>query len=85
MLRRVALVRTGVSEDPDEGGASSFETSVLIRATRRNIPEDTFLHSHRRENLKSYITNIRQRSDLIKSLHEPRHIVVTYFGVRVLF
>jgi hypothetical protein len=25
-----------------------------IRATRRNIPEDGILHSHRRENLKSY-------------------------------
>jgi hypothetical protein len=29
--------------------------SVLTRATRRNIPEDDILHSHRRENLKSYI------------------------------
>jgi hypothetical protein len=28
--------------------------SVLTRATRRNIPEDDILHSHRRENLKSY-------------------------------
>jgi hypothetical protein len=28
---------------------------ILTRATRRNIPEDTILHSHRRENLKSYI------------------------------
>jgi hypothetical protein len=42
MLRRVALVRTDDSEE-------------LTRATRRNIPEDTILHSHRRENLKSFI------------------------------
>jgi hypothetical protein len=33
---------------------SSSDTSVLTRATRRNNPEDTILHSHRRENLKSY-------------------------------
>jgi hypothetical protein len=33
---------------------SSSGTSGLTRATRRNIPEDAILHSHRRENLKSY-------------------------------
>jgi hypothetical protein len=42
MLGRVALVRTDVSED--EGGVSSSETSVLTRATRRNMPEDAILH-----------------------------------------
>jgi hypothetical protein len=49
MLRRVALVRTDVSE-----ALSSSETSVLTRATQHNIPEDTILHSHRHENIKSY-------------------------------
>jgi hypothetical protein len=49
MLRRVVLVRADVSEE-----LGSSETSVLTRATWRNIPEDTILHSHRRENLKSY-------------------------------
>jgi hypothetical protein len=31
------------------------EMSVPTKATRRNIPHDGTFHSHRRENLKSYI------------------------------
>jgi hypothetical protein len=48
----------------------SSETSVLTRATRRNIPENTILRSHSRENLRSYNSNI---TDV--GLLWPKHIV----------
>jgi hypothetical protein len=62
MLRHVALVRTDVSEEPSAsfirvtriGELGTTLASLLTRVTRRNIPEDTILHSHRRKNLKSY-------------------------------
>jgi hypothetical protein len=34
------------------------ETAVFTRATRRNIPEDAILHSHRRENLESSLPSV---------------------------
>jgi hypothetical protein len=41
------------------------ETSVLTRATLRNIPKDTFLHSHHSENLKSYVFS----TEFTRALH----------------
>jgi hypothetical protein len=40
---------------PEDGAIRSSETSVNARSTQRHIPEDGILHSHRCENLKSYI------------------------------
>jgi hypothetical protein len=42
----------------DDNGIRSSETSVLTRATCRNITEDDILHSHSRETLNSFIALI---------------------------
>jgi hypothetical protein len=49
----------------------SSETSVLTRAARRNIPEDGIPHSHRRENLESYI-HVNNTTLHLKQLRNTR-------------
>jgi hypothetical protein len=63
---------------------------VVKHATRRNIPEDAILHSHRREHLKSY-TVVKQLSknsfenllseqtSYISTLPAPRTEVLGHF------
>jgi hypothetical protein len=62
MLRRVFLLKfTGILEMLAASiirameAASTSETSIsFYQTTRRNIPEDSHLHTCRRENLKSH-------------------------------
>jgi hypothetical protein len=68
----------------------SPETSVLTRATWRNIQEDAILHSHRRENPQSYMTNIfiiQQNFCLLRGaiffLVSHSHVPVSFLCIQI--
>jgi hypothetical protein len=62
---------------------TSSETSVLTRATRRNNPEETILHSHRRENLKSYEGLLFREEEAIFMAHRYSFLILTAIGTTV--
>jgi hypothetical protein len=80
ILQWVKLVlHSGSSHSATSGGSMASSemlcSVVLTRATRRAIPEDAILHSHRRENLKCYIVrfpcNSAHQKFVISGLNIP--------------
>jgi hypothetical protein len=59
----------------------SSETSVLTRATWRNIPDNGILHSHHHENLKSYMNeeNCTKKEKVFK--RKPGKFTDLFYGL----
>jgi UDP-N-acetylglucosamine 2-epimerase len=73
-VRRLLVTANVIPSSPILGtlmmeALSSFDMSVLTRATSRNIPEYATLHSHRRENPESYMLYIGSPGEPGKEQH----------------
>jgi hypothetical protein len=53
-MTRIGELGTTLAVTGNRRTLRKTETSVLTKATRRNIPEGGIIFTHRRENIKSY-------------------------------
>jgi hypothetical protein len=88
-VRQLPVTASVVSSSPIlvtlmKEALSSSETSVLRRATRHSIPEDASLHSHLRENLKSYKPSLFEITFTGHKLMPKSSFITGTYGNRVV-
>jgi hypothetical protein len=62
-VARIGELGTMLAVNSNQRTLRRNTTSVLTKATQRNIPEDGIFQSHHQENLKSYILRVFENRD----------------------
>jgi hypothetical protein len=78
MVTRIGEIGITLAPTSNRSTLRRNTKSVLTRATRRNIPEDIILHSHRRENLKSYKHLHVTRAQITLYVTDGRAVLLVY-------
>jgi hypothetical protein len=76
---RAASIISAMSHRPDDGGTSEMSVDIQLR-TQQYIPEDSELHTRRRENLKSHISPKGSRllsREVMRHVRIAKHMIVS--------